>query len=229
MKFFGVIDRLVVREVIPPTVLGFVTYTFMVIMRGLFNLIEQILVRGVAIEDAARVLVITLPHIVVLTIPMSFLFGVLLAMGRMNADNELVALQAGGIPLKRLLRPLVVMGLVLTTLNGYLYLVVIPGSSRDLRELKVRLFAEAKNLGRIEPRVFHEELPNVLLYLRDVDGETGEWRDVLIFDSSNPGEERLTLARRGQMVNAGTASDVDPKTTSGEMPEVQGERQGTKE
>ena len=155
MRIFGVIDRLMVREILPPTVLGFITYTFMVVMRGIFNLIEQILVRGVAVKDALQVLLITLPHIVVLTIPMSFLFGVLLAVGRMNAENEIVAMQAGGIPARRLLRPIVALGILLTLLNGYLYLVVIPGSGRELRELKVRLFAEAKNLGRIEPGVFH--------------------------------------------------------------------------
>jgi LPS export ABC transporter permease LptG len=217
MKFFGVIDRLMIREIIPPTVLGFMTYTFMVVMRGIFNLIEQILVRGVALKDALQVLLITLPHIVVLTIPMSFLFGVLLAVGRMNSDNEIVAMQAGGIPARRLLRPIVALGVLLTLLNGYLYLVVIPGSGRELRELKIRLFAEAKNLGRIEAGVFHEQLPNVLLYLRDADLDTGEWRDILFFDSSDPGEERLTLAQRGRMVTAG----VDSKPTTGEMPEVE--------
>ncbi len=206
-----------VREILPPTVLGFITYTFMVVMRGIFNLIEQILVRGVAVKDALQVLLITLPHIVVLTIPMSFLFGVLLAVGRMNAENEIVAMQAGGIPARRLLRPIVALGILLTLLNGYLYLVVIPGSGRELRELKVRLFAEAKNLGRIEPGVFHEQLPNVLFYLRDADMDTGEWSDVLFFDSSDPSEERLTLAKRGRMVTAG----VDTKTTTGEMPEVE--------
>ena len=217
MKIFGVVDRLMVREIIPPTVLGFITYTFLVVMRGIFNLIEQILVRGVALQDALRVLLITLPHIVVLTIPMSFLFGVLLAVGRMNADNEIVAMQAGGIPARRLLRPIVALGVLLTLLNGYLYLAVIPGSGRELRELKYRLFAEAKNLGRIEPKVFHEQLPNVLLYLRDANPETGEWRNILFFDSSDPGEERLTLAQRGRMVTAG----VDAKATTGEMPEVE--------
>ncbi len=214
---FGVIDRLMIREIVPPTALGFMTYTFMVVMRGIFNLIEQILVRGVAIKDALQVLLITLPHIVVLTIPMSFLFGVLLAVGRMNAENEIVAMQAGGIPARRLLRPIVALGVLLTILNGYLFLVVIPGSGRELRELKVRLFAEAKNLGRIEPGVFHEQLPNVLLYLRNADMDTGEWSDVLFFDSSDPSEERLTLAKRGRMVTAG----VDAKTTTGEMPEVE--------
>ena len=217
MKFLPVIDRLAIREIIPPTLLGFMTYTFLVVMRGIFNLIEQILVRGVALQDALQVLLITLPHIVVLTIPMSFLFGVLLAVGRMNMDNEIVAMQAGGIPATRLLRPIVAVGVMLALLNGYLYLVVIPGSGRELRELKFRLFAEAKNLGRIEPGVFHEQLPNVLLYLRDADQDSGEWRDVLFFDSSDPGEERLTLARRGRMVTAG----VDARATTGEMPEVE--------
>jgi LPS export ABC transporter permease LptG/LPS export ABC transporter permease LptF len=217
VRFFGVIDRLMIREIIPPTALGFMTYTFMVVMRGIFNLIEQILVRGVAMRDALEVLLITLPHIVVLTIPMSFLFGVLLAVGRMNSENEIVAMQAGGIPARRLLRPIVALGILLTMLNGYLYLVVIPDSGRELRELKIRLFADAKNLGRIEPGVFHEQLPNVLLYLRNADADTGEWRDVLFFDSSDPSEERLTLAKRGRMVTAG----VDTKTTTGEMPKVE--------
>jgi LPS export ABC transporter permease LptG/LPS export ABC transporter permease LptF len=217
VKFLPVIDRLVIREIIPPTLLGFMTYTFLVVMRGIFNLIEQILVRGVALQDALQVLLITLPHIVVLTIPMSFLFGVLLAVGRMNMDNEIVAMQAGGIPARRLLRPIVALGVLLALLNGYLYLVVIPGSGRELRDLKFKLFAEAKNLGRIEPGVFHEQLPNVLLYLRDADHDSGEWQDVLFFDSSDPGEERLTLAQRGRMVTAG----VDARATTGEMPEVE--------
>jgi len=33
VKLFGVIDRFVIREVLPPTILGFITYTFLVVMR----------------------------------------------------------------------------------------------------------------------------------------------------------------------------------------------------
>jgi len=221
VKLFGVVDRLIVREVVPPTILGFITYTFLIVMRGIYSLIEQVLVRGVSFADAGKVLLTTIPHVVILTIPMSFLFGVLLAIGRMNADSELVALQAGGIPIRRLLRPIVILGLLLSAVNGYLYLEVIPRSSRELRDLKVRLFASAKNLGRIDPRVFHEEIPNVLLYVREVDNDSGEWRNILFFDSSSPGEERLTLAKRGQMVTAGLPGMVDANLASGEPPEME--------
>jgi len=220
MRFFGVIDRLTVREIFAPTVLGFMTYTFLVIIRGVYTLIEQVLVRGVALADAARVLLITLPHVAVLTIPMSFLFGVLLAAGRMNADSELVALQAGGIPIRRLLRPILGFALVLAAFNAYLYLFVIPDSSAQLRALKVRLFAGAKNLGRIDPKVFHEEIPNTLLYLRDANSETGEWRDIMLFDNSNPSEERLTLARTGRMVSSEAIESEGADPTTGELPEA---------
>ncbi len=220
MSLLPVIDRLVVREVVPPTLLGFILYTFLVAMRGIFGLIEQVLVRGVSAGDAGLVLLATLPHIAVLTLPMSFLFGVLLAVGRMNADNELVALQAGGISIVRLLRGIVALGLLLTVVNGFLYVQVIPHSARQLRDLKVRILAGAKNLGRIEAGVFHEELPNVLLYIRDVD-QQGEWADVLFYDSSNPAEERLTLARRGRLVISEPRSAAAADPTSGELPEVE--------
>jgi len=200
------LDRMVVREVITPTVLGLVTYTFLLMMRGLFALIEQIFVRGLPAIDALRVVAVTLPHVVVLTIPMGFLFGVLLAVGRMSNDNEIVALQAAGISSLRLLRPILTIGVILALFNGYLFLLVIPKSNRGLRELRIRLFASAKNLGRIQPGVFYEDFPNLLLYVRAVDPETTEWEDVLVYDSSNPGEERLTLAKRGLVISPGATA-----------------------
>jgi lipopolysaccharide export LptBFGC system permease protein LptF len=81
------------------------TYTFLLMMRGLFGLIEQIFVRGLPVRDALSVVLVTVPHVVVLTIPMGYLFGVLLAVGRLSVDSEIVALQAAGISARRLVRP----------------------------------------------------------------------------------------------------------------------------
>lgn len=207
MRGFGVLDRAVVREVVTPAMLGFVVYTFLLLMRGIFTLMEQIFVRGVQWMDAIRILGATIPNVIVLTIPMSFLFGVLLGVGRMNADNEMIALQAGGISARRVLRPILGLGIVLAGLNLYLFVDVIPDTNRRLRQLKVELYTSATNIGRIEPKVFVEDLSNLLLYVREVDPETGVWRRVMVYDTSDPSEERLTLADRGRMVS--TIDDAD--------------------
>ena len=196
------LDRMVAREVTGPAALGFVTYTFLLMMRGLFGLIEQIFVRGLPVRDALAVLVVTLPHVVVLTIPMGYLFGVLLGIGRLSADHEVVALQAAGISARRLVRPVVTVGVALAILTGYLSAVQIPRANRSLKDLRVRLFSAARNLGRIQPGVFYEEFPNILLFVHQVDGTTGDWENVLVYDNTSAGEERLTLARRGRVVSA---------------------------
>jgi LPS export ABC transporter permease LptG/LPS export ABC transporter permease LptF len=205
------LDRFVIREVTPPALLGLVVYTFLLMMRPIFSLIEMLLVRGVPSRDALSVLVNTVPHVLVLTVPMSFLFGVLIAVGRMNSDNEIVALQAGGVPAARLLRPVLAMGLVLTLANGWLYLMAIPDSNRSLREMRTTIFTNAKNVGRIDAGVFYEEFPNLLLYVREVADRGGRWRGVMIFDSTDPVEQRLTLARHGRIVTTGPGgSPADP-------------------
>ncbi len=214
-----VLDRLVLREVLWPTLVGFGTYTFMLLMRAIFGLMEQIFVRGTSVADAGRLLLVTLPHVVVLTVPMSFLFGVLIAMGRMNADNEIVALQAGGISLRRILWPILGFGLVLTAFNGYLMVEVMPGANQRLRELKVKLFASARALGSIEPRVFYEQFPGYLLYVRDVDPATGVWRGVILYERGDTGDDRLIVARKGRLVSRngqadGTAGADEPSPTA---------------
>ena len=200
LKSFGRLDRFVIREVTPPALMGLMVYTFLLMMRPIFSLVEMVLVRGVSWADAFRVLANTVPHVLVLTVPMSFLFGVLIAVGRMNSDNEIIALQSAGIPAVRILRPVILIGVFLTLVNGWMYLLVIPDSNRMLREMRVSLFANAKNIGRIEPGVFYEEFPNLLLYVREVADRGGRWRGVMIFDSTDPVEQRLTLARHGRIV-----------------------------
>jgi len=204
MRIVGLLDRYVVREVAGPAALGLVTYTFLLMMRPIFDLVEQIFVRGLAAKDGLLLLWTSIPHVIVMTIPMSYLFGVLLAMGRLNTDSEIIAMQASGVSNRRLLRPVLGLALAMAAVNGYLSMKVIPESSRVLRELKVRLFANVKALQHVEPRVFHESFPNLLLYIDDVEPKTGYWRDVLLFDRTQSGVERLTLARRGRVASAGS-------------------------
>lgn len=214
MRVVSRLDRHIVGEVALPSVLAFLIYTVLVLMQALVGLMEQVVVHGVSPADALVMLWIGVPSVVVLTIPMSYLFGVLLAVGKLNADNELIALEASGVSARRLLRPILALGVLLALGSGYLYVVVMPSSNRDLTQIKRQFFTSGAALGRIEARVFYDEFPNILLYVDEVDPETNQWRDILIHRSVNPDEEELTLARRGRIVEAGDAiSAADPSTT----------------
>jgi len=213
------VDLLVLREVLGPTAVGFLVYTFLLMIRAIFGLLEEVLVRGLSPADALRLLQVTVPHVVVLTLPMSFLFGVLIGVGRLHGDNEIVALQAGGLSLRAVARPILAMALVLVAFNTWLTTSVMPAANQELRVLKTRLFKSANLMGRIEPKVFYEDLPGLLLYVRDMDENTGIWRGVLIFQKAGSGRDaQLIVAERGRMVERGGSGIDDGGAANGAVP-----------
>ncbi len=218
------LHRYVVKEVVVPTIIGFFTYTFLLLLRAIFIVLEQVLVRGVSARDAGLLIVLSLPHVVVLTLPMSFLFGVLLGIGRMNAENEIIALEAGGISLRSVLIPILWLGLALGGLNGYLTLRVMPRANQELIGLKVRLFSEAKSLGEVEPKAFYQILPGTLLYVRDISKTSGMWKGVILFRRGLHSEENLIVAKSGRLVHAGGLEQGSRAATLTSGPEDRGNR-----
>jgi hypothetical protein len=106
-----ILDRYVVREVLPPTGLGLLLFTFILLLDQITNLMKVLVSRGADLATVARAFAYLLPSIFSVTIPMAFLLGVLLAFGRLASDSEIVALRASGVSPARLLRP--VLGLSL--------------------------------------------------------------------------------------------------------------------
>jgi len=218
----GLLGRYLVGEIAAPTALGFVTYTFLLMLRAVFSLAEQVFVSGLRLSEAGALLLLALPHVVVLTIPMALLFGVLLGLGRLNADNELVAMQAAGIPLGRLVRPVLALAGLLFALNVVLTVWVLPASNQRLRALRAELLRSGRFAGHVEPKVFYDQFPGLLLYVRDVDRESGYWRGVVLYDRSVPGEERLVIARRGRLVASPVERGERPGPTGAPTPEDEG-------
>ena len=93
-----IITRYIFKEMIGPTVLGFAFYTSIILMQKLFDMAGMIIRRSLSAAAVGKLLLLSLPHIIVLTVPMSLLFGVLIAIGRLSSDSEIIAMRALGEP-----------------------------------------------------------------------------------------------------------------------------------
>src|SRR5512142_2202745 len=130
-----ILSRYIFKEMIAPTVLGFCFYTFIILMRNLFDFAGMIIKRSLSGAVVGKILLLSLPHIVVLTVPMSLLFGILIAVGRMSADSEIIALRALGISTRTIYRPVFFFSFVVFLLNLYLINIVMPRSNTQLQTL----------------------------------------------------------------------------------------------
>ena len=194
-----IIDRYVIREVLWPFVIGLLVFTFMLIIPFLIEYAESFISKGVAIPVVLRIMATLLPQALALTIPMSLLLGLLVAFGRLSADREFVAMQACGVSLMRLMRPVGLLSVLAWAATSYVLLVAVPDANQRFREITFAVVA-ARAEGEVRPRVFFEDFPDVVLYVREVPASGGGWRDVFMVDS-RPGQPPATyLARSGRVV-----------------------------
>src|SRR5688572_17208496 len=194
-----IIDRYVIREVLWPFVIGLLVFTFMLIIPYLIEYAENFISKGVATLVVLRIMAPLLPSTLALTIPMSLLLGLLVAFGRLSADREFVALQACGVSLMRLLRPVGLLSVLGWAATSYVLLVAVPDANQRYRDIIFSIVAERAE-GEVRSRVFFEDFPNLVLYVREVPASGGGWRDVFMVDS-RPGHPPATyLARQGRVV-----------------------------
>jgi LPS export ABC transporter permease LptF/LPS export ABC transporter permease LptG len=190
------LDRYVVREVAGPTLVGFLAYTGFMVVRGLVLFSDLVLQSESPFVDMLRVAAFSLPHIVVLTLPVAFLLGLLIAFGRMSADSEVIALRASGVDPVRLYRPVGLLGLVCFAATLVLMLEAVPRGNHLLSAMRFRLatFAVAQ---KIQPGVFSPEFAGIRIYVEEATPDRRVLTRLFVSDRSQEEGERLTVAPRG--------------------------------
>ncbi|MGA7616603.1 MAG: LPS export ABC transporter permease LptG [Thermoanaerobaculia bacterium] len=193
-----ILTRYIIREMTTPTLLGFGFYTFIILMKTIFELAEMIIRRSLPFSTVLKLLGLSLPWIVVLTIPMSLLFGILIAVGRLSADSEIIAMRASGISTSSIYLPVFLFSFAVFGVNLYLMNVVVPHGNTALQSLKSQIVSSAVE-REIKPHVFYDEFDNRVIYVNDVDPAVNLWKGVFVSDRSENGRQKVIVAESGRL------------------------------
>lgn len=188
----SILTRYVFKEMVGPTFLGFTFYTSIILMQRLFDLAGLIIRRSLSGAAVGKLLLFSLPNIVVLTVPMSLLFGILIAIGRMSADSEIVAMRALGISMRKIYMPVFMFSLAMFMVSFYLINYVMPEGNHQFVTLRAEMMAASAERV-VKPRVFYEEFENLMIYVNDLDPTNGQWKGVFVADNrSDTSQDALT-------------------------------------
>jgi LPS export ABC transporter permease LptF/LPS export ABC transporter permease LptG len=198
-----ILDRYIVREVLRHALLGLIIFTFVLFVPKLVRLMELFVRHSGSGSQIALLFLCIIPSVLIFTIPMSVLVGVLLGLGRMSMDSEIIALTALGISRKRILFPVGViaaLGAALTLLiSGWL----APKSLRTFRGIEGDLLTSQISF-QVQPRVFDERFPHMVLYISDVLASGTRWNGVFLAEAGAESGSRITLAESAIVI-------ADPK------------------
>jgi LPS export ABC transporter permease LptF/LPS export ABC transporter permease LptG len=199
-----ILTRYILREVTSHALIGAAIFTFVLFTRDLGRILELVVRASAPLPSVAEIFFYTVPLALTYTIPMSVLVGILIGLSRLAADSEITAMRASGMGVWDFGRALAIFVFAawLLALGNGLYLA--PWSMASLGHLEEQLKGSQVSF-EVQPRVFYEGFPKIVLYVQDVHTAQGAavWKGVFLADISDAANPRITLAHEGVLVPEG--------------------------
>ncbi|MBF0461046.1 MAG: LPS export ABC transporter permease LptF [Magnetococcales bacterium] len=191
------IARYLFRECAAASLVALVVLAFMAMLPQVLRLVDMWVNRGVPVAVLGTMISLSIPKILVTVLPMALLVGILLTMGRMAQDSELVVLKACGLSPLQVLRPLALLAILYTGFALWLSLVWLPHAFHQFSVLKKALVSSTTLA--LKPQTFNHAIPGLTIYVDEQDVDSRLLKGLLIHDQRKPDAPITLTARRGQI------------------------------
>lgn len=217
------INRYVFREVLTPTLLGLAIFTFILVMGRLPGLTELVVNKGVPFFSILKLFSYLLPTFLSITIPLSFLLGILLAFGRLSADSEFIALKSTGVSLYGLLMPVLLFALVCSIATGWLTLYGEPAGKTAFGDQIFTIASDRASVG-VEAGVFNDSFEGLVIYAESLDDKRDLMQKVFISDERSSEEPANIFARQGRFIHNPQFKTLTLRLKQGTIHHLSGDR-----
>ena len=193
-----IFSRYIIKELIPPFILSLLLIVLIFVLNLLFQMLGKIAGRGLDFGVILEFFFLNLAWIITLAVPMAVLIAVMMAYGRLSSDNEVTALQASGVSIYAMLRPVIGFGLIISVVLFYFNDQILPEFNHRSRVLSADISRKKPTLNLIEG-VFTFDVPDIVLRAAAIDQETSKLKDVVIYDESDKDYHTTVLAHEGEL------------------------------
>ena len=186
--------RYLISEILAPFLFGLLAFTLVLLIARVVKLIEMVVTRGVPALQIGKLLLLIMPTFLELTVPMAFLLAILLGLGRLSQDHEVLAFKASGISPLQILWPIAGVACVIAVITLFLTVFARPAANLALKK---ELYAIAKSrLGTaLKEKVFNQEFPKVLIYVEEIVPPGNTAQGILIVDKRDRAREEVILGK----------------------------------
>ncbi|MDJ0629867.1 MAG: LPS export ABC transporter permease LptF [Rhodobacter sp.] len=168
-------------------------------------LFDQLIANGQSAGVFVEFTALTLPNVIRLVLPIAAFAASIYVANRLSSESELLVVQASGFSPYRMVRPVLVFGVIVCVFVSVLTHFLVPMSVTRLNErqaeISENLTARLLNEGR-----FLHPAEGVTFYIREIP-PTGELREIFLSDARDPGRQVTYTARQALLLR----QDTGPK------------------
>ena len=172
---------------------------FIFMMQFLWRYVDELVGKGLEMDVLGQFFFYSGLTLIPLSLPLAILLAALMTFGNFGERYELLSMKAAGIPLLRIMSPLIICCMLLAGTSFYFQNVIAPKAQQQLWPLLVSMKQTSPELD-IPEGVFYDEIDGYNIYIKSKDRETGIMEEVLIYSFTDGFENaRIIFANEGKM------------------------------
>jgi lipopolysaccharide export system permease protein len=211
-----IINRYIFKEIAFPFIIILLVLTFVLLMGKIMQIMDLVINKGVNVFSIARIIVFLLPSFMLFTIPIALLIAILIAMGRLSADNEITAIKTSGISLMQIFYPVAIASLITFILAVFISYFLVPQSNFATKRLLFNIAQQNASIG-IKEKVFNSDFKDFLIYAEKIPVNRNYMEGVIISDNRMIGEQNTILAKKAILVSDAESMTVKLKLEDGSI------------
>jgi LPS export ABC transporter permease LptF len=219
-----IIRNYLLKEFFQTFFLSISILTFVMLMGNLVKFVNLIIVRGQNFYTILKLFFYLIPYLFTYTLPLGCLFAILLSLGRLASDNEIMAMRVSGLNLFRIVLPLLVIGIILSLFLVIMNDKIIPSSHFASRKTIFELGMKDP-ASVLEPGVFIDSFDRYIIFIYSVNGN--KLSGIRIYEPIGENKPpRTIVAKKGEFISLpekgilklklidGVSDEPDPKNPS---------------
>ena len=191
--------KLTLKSFLGPFILTFFIVVFVLLMQFLWKYIDDLVGKGLETSVIAELLLYTSASLVPMALPLAVLLASIMTFGNLAEFNELLALKSAGIPLQRIMAPVMVLTLFITFAAFLFNNNILPYTNLKFRSLLYDIQRQNPDL-QIKVGIFDNTIEGYSIRIEDRDPRTNLLKNIRIYDHTERlGNIIVTLADSGYM------------------------------
>ncbi len=172
---------------------------FVLLMQFLWKYIDDLVGKGLDWGVVSELLMYAAFGLIPLAFPLAMLLASIMTFGNLGENYELVAMKASGISLFRIMRPLFVVAVLMTSIAFYFSNNILPKTNLKFYSLMLSIKQQKPEMV-IKEGVFSNDMENYSIKVERKGKDNNMLYDVMIYDhSDNQGNVSVSVSDSGKM------------------------------
>jgi len=194
------IPRYILREIAAPFVLILFILTFVLLMGKILQIMDMMVNKGIRVFDIAQLVFYLMPSLLAFTLPISLLISILVGLGRLSSDNEILIFKSSGLSLYSYLVPVGLLSLIVFILTLITTVFLVPYGNASTKYLLFTIAQQKASVG-IREKVFNDDFSGLLLYADRIPVHGNAMEGVIVYDHRMTDEPSTIVAQRAYLVS----------------------------